>query len=94
MKICSLCSPIHPQSDFLHGIQTKGTTCQKVLIADGLLHVRTQVCRRRYFVAYPQIDKQCLDLDENLHNVNSVFSSQKETSYSNIGFDLLGQNMA
>ncbi|KAJ5536754.1 beta-lactamase family protein [Penicillium frequentans] len=34
------------------------------------------------------------DLDENLHNVNSVFPSQKETSYSNIGFDLLGQVLA
>ncbi|KAJ5524823.1 beta-lactamase family protein [Penicillium frequentans] len=34
------------------------------------------------------------DLDENLYNVNSVFPSQKETSYSNIGFDLLGQVLA
>ncbi|KAJ5992829.1 beta-lactamase family protein [Penicillium sp. IBT 35674x] len=34
------------------------------------------------------------DLDGNLHNVNSVFPSQKETSYSNVGFDLLGQVLA
>ncbi|KAJ5935518.1 beta-lactamase family protein [Penicillium verhagenii] len=34
------------------------------------------------------------DLDENLHNVNPVFPSQKETSYSNVGFDLLGQVLA
>lgn len=53
-----------------------------------------QVCRRPCIVAYPQTDKPCLDLDDNLHNVNSVFPSQMETSYSNIGFDLLGQVLA
>ncbi|KAJ6031295.1 beta-lactamase family protein [Penicillium herquei] len=34
------------------------------------------------------------DLNENLHKVNPVFAPQKETSYSNLGFDLLGQVLA
>ncbi|KAJ5609004.1 beta-lactamase family protein [Penicillium herquei] len=34
------------------------------------------------------------DLSENLDKANPVFAPQKETSYSNLGFDLLGQVLA
>lgn len=61
---------------------------------NGPLRVPRQVCRQLCLVAYSQTDNPFLDLDENLHNVNSVFPSQKETSYSNVGFDLLGQVLA
>lgn len=65
-----------------------------MLIVVGRLRVRTQVCRQTCLVANPQTDLSFLDLNGNLHDVNSVFASQKETSYSNIGFDLLGQVLA
>jgi CubicO group peptidase (beta-lactamase class C family) len=32
-----------------------------------------------------------LDLNHDLHQVNPVFAPQKETSYSNVGFNILGE---
>lgn len=41
--------------------------------------------------AYRKTDIFTLDLNDSLRQSNPVFSPQKETSYSNVGFDLLGQ---
>lgn len=46
------------------------------------------------FLALPKINNSFLDFDEDLRKVNPVFAPQKETSYSNSGFDLLGQVLA
>lgn len=35
--------------------------------------------------------KVLLDLNYNLHQVNPVFGPQKETSYSNVGYNILGE---
>ncbi|KAJ5097970.1 beta-lactamase/transpeptidase-like protein [Penicillium argentinense] len=46
--------------------------------------------------AYSNWTKRCTttELNRNLRQVNSVFASQQESSYSNVGFELLGEILA